>query len=124
MHTRTNSTAKAKAAKLVIDKPWVGSVHEPFWFETFSVGEYFRIDHNRPNAERVSHRTRNSVNDVNSRGVGINSGVFGNQHVPVSIIFGRRVRNARRSNSSPSRTNVSFFSPLRQRQITRTSRSP
>jgi hypothetical protein len=54
MHARTNSTAKAEAAKSVVEKPRVSGVHEPFWFETFSVGEYFRIDHNRPATERVS----------------------------------------------------------------------
>ena len=78
MHARANSTAKAKATKFMIDKPWVGSVHEPFWYKIVSVGEYFRIDHNRSVAQRVSHQTRNFVNDVNSRSVGIDRGVFGN----------------------------------------------
>jgi hypothetical protein len=56
MHTRTDPTSKAETAKSVVDKPGVTSLHEPFRFESIWVREYFRIDHDCPDAEEVSDK--------------------------------------------------------------------
>jgi hypothetical protein len=54
MHARTDSTAKAEAAKSVAGKPRVCRFHEPFWLERFPVREYFRVLHNCTIPESVS----------------------------------------------------------------------
>lgn len=49
MHTRTQSSAKTKAAELIVDKPGVGGFQESFRSEALALGKYLRILHNLPN---------------------------------------------------------------------------